>query len=63
MDHGHITSLYLETSRGLKSQEATSNDHRLFAGSRVIEQRARVVEIAEDEHTFLIHAFDRRNQG
>ena len=53
MDHRHIASLNLEASRRLKSQKAASNDDRLFPRSCVIEQGARIVEIAESNTPFL----------
>ena len=52
----------LQATRGFESEQAAADDNRFHSLSGAIQQRARVIQIAEDVDTFFLHAFHRGNQ-
>jgi hypothetical protein len=60
---GHVAPLHLQSPRGLEPEQAAADHDRLLALARALEQAARVVERAEDEHAVLVEPLDRRHEG
>ena len=56
VDDRHVAALHLQAARGFEAEQSAADHHRLDAGLRAIEQRARVVQRAEHEDAVLVDA-------
>ena len=63
MHDADVAAAQLQTTRGFETQQSAADHHRLASLARFFEQRARVVQRAEDVHVLLVDAGNGRNKG
>jgi hypothetical protein len=61
VDDGDVGAVDLEAARGLESEQAAADDDGARGRPGAGDERARVVECAEDEHAVLVEAVNRRH--
>ena len=62
MDDGHIAALNLQASRGLKAKQSAADHDSFQSWPGALQQGARVVEIAKNEHAIFFNFFDGGNK-
>ena len=62
VDNRYIAALHLQPASRFEPQQTSADHHCFFAWRRAIQQSARVVQIAKNEHTLFFHSVHRRDQ-